>query len=84
MIRKVVQVASAGDNSQLTGVVMKVLDRDGIDFVEYQIDLKQCMSDKTKFNEDLQKCFTIIMGQCSPSMEQALDSETSFKAMKEN
>ena len=67
----------------IRGVERDVLDREGIDFVEYQIDLKQYKSDKTIYNENLQKCFTIIMGQCSPSMEPALESEVMFEGMKE-
>jgi len=83
IIRKIVQEATVRDNTVVRYVERGVLDREGIDFVEYQIDLKQYKSDKTIYNENLQKCFTIIMGKYSPSMEQALDLEVMFKGMKE-
>ena len=41
MIRKIVQEATVGEDSVIIGVERDVLDRDGIEFVEHQIDLKQ-------------------------------------------
>ena len=82
MVRKIAQEASMGDNSVLTGVERNFLDKYGIDFVEYQIDLRQYMSDKMIYNDNIQTCFTIIMSQCSPSMEKALEAEASYKVMK--
>jgi len=83
MIRKIVYEATVGDNSAIRGIEKDVLDREDIDDVEYQIELKQYKSDKKIYKENLQKCFTIIMGQCSPSMERALESEVMCKDMKE-
>ena len=79
MTTRIVQEASIGDNSVLTGVRRDVLDKNGVNFVEYQIDLKQYLSGKTKYTENLQKCFTTIMGQYSPLMKQALVAESTLK-----
>jgi len=68
-ITKIVQEASAGKNSVMTGVSKEVVDKDSEDYVIYQIKLKQYISDTSKYTDNLEKCFSEIIGQCSPGME---------------
>ena len=58
---KVIQVASYGDDSKLTGEVQSVVDKDGEKFITYQIQLKQYLADISKYNENLERCFGIII-----------------------
>ena len=67
----------------MIGKEVIVIDKDGEDYVEYQINLKQYMTDLTKFNSDLEKIFSLLLGQCSPSMEQSLAGEAEFSLIKE-
>lgn len=69
MTKKIVQVATLGEDSKMIGKEVTDIDKDGEDYVEYQINLKQYMSDLTKFNSDLEKIFSLLLGQCSPSIE---------------
>ena len=82
MINKVVQVATEGENSRLIGEVQSVIDKEGEGFIVYQIRLKQYLSDIGKYNADLEKCFSIIIGQCSPAMEQSLAANNKFEGIK--
>ena len=79
---KVIQVATEGDDSILKGEVKSVVDKDGEEFIMYQIQLKQYLADASKYNENLERCFGIIMGQCSPSMEQSLMANENFVELK--
>ena len=67
--KKIVQVPTVGDQSILIGVEKEAIDTDSEDFLEYQLELKQYVSDNSRYNSDLQKCFSMIMGQCSPAVE---------------
>ena len=60
-----------------------VIDKDGEDFLIYQIDLKQYPGNSNKFNGDLKKCYSLLIGQCSPTMEQIVSGDKDFKAIKE-
>jgi len=51
-------------------------------FFEYQHELKKYIDNKAKYHEDIQKCFTIIIGQCSPDIEQLLTTEESYDTIK--
>ena len=83
-VKKIVQVGSIGDNSVLTGEEKEVVDTDSENFLEYQLQLKQYVSDKSKYTDDLQKCFSMIIGQCSPAVEQNLEADDSYAAIKES
>ena len=83
MTTKVVQVATIGEDSKMVGKEVVVIDKDGEEYVEYQINLKQYMTDLNKFNSDLIKIFSLLIGQCSPSMEQSLAGEKEFSIIKE-
>jgi len=82
-IKKIIQEATIGLNSVLIGKEVEVIDKDGEAYVEYQLYLKQYLSDGTKFNSDIEKLFSLLLGQCSPSMEQSLAGEKNFKNIKE-
>ena len=83
MVDKVIQEATLGSDSKLVGKLVKVLDKDGEDFVTYQIQLKQYIGDLAKYTDNLEKCFSVILGQCSPAMEQSLESDTKYKTVKQ-
>ena len=57
----------------------KILDRDGVEWVKYQYALKKYIDLETKLNDDLQRTFNIILAQCSPAIERALESELEYK-----
>ena len=40
MVDKVVQEASLGEDSKLTGVIKSVIDKDGEDYMMYEINIK--------------------------------------------
>ena len=52
------------------------------DFYEYQHELKNYIKSKVKYNYSLTKCFTIIIRQCSPDIEQLLKSEETYGSLK--
>ena len=81
-ITKVVQVPTLGSSSIMEGVEREVIDRDSDTFFEYQEEMKRYVSDKAKYLKDMQDCFDIIMGQCSPAVEQNLESEDTFAEIK--
>ena len=64
------------------GVGKTVVDKESEDYLEYQVELKQFIVDKAKFRDDIHKCFNIIMGQCSPAVEQNLEAEEVFEELK--
>ena len=66
----------------MRGVLKNVIDKDGEDYVIYQIKLKQYISDLSKYTDSLEKCFSEIMGQCSPGMEQALEGEGTYASIE--
>ena len=76
-------MAILGSDSKLVGQVRSVLDRDGEAFITYQIELKQYVGDVAKYKDNLEKCFSTIIGQCSPAIEQSLESQDKFKDVKE-
>ena len=82
VINKVVQEATVGKGSKLVGKVKSVIDKDVEAFITYQIMLKQYLGDISKYNDSLEKCFSIIIGQCSPAMEQSLTANAKFAAIK--
>ena len=59
----------------MMGKEVTCIDKDGEEFAEYSLYFKQYMTDVTDFNADLVKCYSIIIGQCNPSMGQALTGE---------
>lgn len=61
----------------------EVLDKDGEEWIIYQIRLKKYIDRVTKLEDDLQQIFNIIIGQCSPGMEQALSGMKDFKTINE-
>lgn len=67
----------------MTGVEREVIDKDSETFLEYQMELRQCISDKMKYKEDIQKCSDIIIGQCSSSVEQNLELDDKYIKIKE-
>ena len=71
-----------GADSKLVGVSMTVIEKDSEDYLEYQVELKQYITDKSKYRESVHKCFNIIIGQCSRSMEQNLEADDIFKGLK--
>ena len=53
-MKKIIQEATIGINSVLIGKEVEVLDKDSEAYVEYQLYLKQYLSDVTKFNSDIE------------------------------
>ena len=82
MVQKVVQEATLGDDSKLIDVTKNVIDKDGEDYMMYQINLKQYVSDLTKYNDNMEKWYSVIIGQCSPAIEQELEAHDSFLTIK--
>ena len=82
-IEKIIQEATIGLNNILIRKEVEVIDKDGESYVEYQLYLKQYLSDVTKFNSDIEKLFNLLLGQCSPSMELSLAGEKNYKNIKE-
>ena len=64
------------------GVTKRVIDKDGEDYMVYQINLKQYVSNLTKYDDNLEKWYSVIIGQCSPAIEQELEADNSFLAIK--
>ena len=58
------------------------MDKDSEDYLEYQVELKQYMTDKIKYRDDVHKWFNIIVGKCSPTVEQYLEAEETFNDFK--
>ena len=75
MITKIVREALAGANSTITGVEKECNDKDGEDYIIYQIKLKQYTSNLSKLINSLKTCFSEIIRKCSSGMEQALEGE---------
>ena len=46
-----------------------MLDKDGEDWIMYQLQMKKYMCRTTKLDDDIQQIFNIVLGQCSSSME---------------
>lgn len=67
----------------LRGIKQEVVDKNSEQYLEYQMKLKQSIADKFKYKDYLQKCFSIIMGQCSPSVEQNVEADEIFYNIKE-
>ena len=60
-----------------------VLDRECGEFIEYQIKIKKYVGRKNTLDDDIQQIFNIIYGQCSPGMQQKLESDVDFKNVKD-
>ena len=84
MTTKAIQIASVGTNSTFTAKEVTVIDRECEEYAEYQIYLKQYISDITMFNDNLEKYFSLLLDQCSPSMEQSLAGGKKYEKIKEN
>ena len=69
MVDKVVQWASLGDNGKMVGVIKSVIDKGGEEYMMYQINLNQYVNDLSKCNDNLEKCYSVIIGQCGPEIE---------------
>jgi len=61
----------------------EILDKDGEEWVVYQLELKKYIDHKSKLDDDLQQIFNVIIGQCSPGMEQAFAGVMDFATTKE-
>ena len=82
IIDKVVQEATLGECIKVMGVLRSVIDKNGEDYVMYHIRLKQHVSDLSKYEDNLEKYFSVIIGQCSPAIEQIFEGDESFMAIK--
>ena len=60
-----------------------VLDKDGEDWMMYQIKLKKYVDCLSNMEDGVQQVFNIILGQCTPEMEQTLEAITNYKIIKE-
>ena len=73
--KKDIQVATVGEYIILVGRVVSVVDKNYKEYDKYIIQLKQYTWDLAIFNSELEKCFSLLTGQCSPSMEKFLSGE---------
>ena len=80
--KNIVQETTVGDGRKLVGVGKEAIDRDSDKFFEYQVEMKQYVSDKTRYKYDLQNYFNVILGQCSPAVLQNLESEDAYDDVK--
>jgi len=62
MINKVIQEATEGEVSKIIGVVRSVIDKDGKEYMMYQVSLKQYVSDLSIYDDNLEKCYIVIIG----------------------
>ena len=84
MVTKVMQ---AGDvkkygEYKVMGESRLVLDRDREDFVMYQFEVKQYTEYNNKVSGETERCYILLIGQCSPSMEHTLYRDKDFKKIK--
>merc|ERR1740124_1955217 len=82
MINKVIQEATEGEDIKIIGVVRSVIDKDGKEYMMYQVNLKQYVSDLAIYDDNLERCYSVIIGQCSPTIEQDLEANDSFLPIK--
>ena len=82
MISKIIQEATEGEDSRMMGIMKTVIDKDGEEYIMYQMQLKQYVSDLARYEDNLEKCYSVIIGQCSPSIEQDLEADASFLTIK--
>ena len=61
-----------------------VLDKECEEFIEYQIEIKKYVDRKNKLDDDIQQIYNIVYGQCSPGMQQKLESDDDFNMIKQN
>ena len=64
-----VEEEDPNDATKKIMVEKEIVDKDSEDFYEYTHELKKYVDNKLKYDDDIQRCFTIIMGQCSPDIE---------------
>ena len=62
---------------------LTVLNKDGEQWIMYQLQLKKYIDRATKLDDDIQQIFSIILGQYSPGMEQTLLAIKGYNLMKE-
>ena len=60
-----------------------MIDNDGEEWVIYQLKLKKYIDRTTKLDDELQQIYNIIIGQCSPGIEQSLAAVKDFDTIKE-
>ena len=72
------------DNPSDKTSATRILDRDGEDFIKYQIGIKKYVDQKNKFEDDIQQIFDIVHEQCSPTIQQKLDADNNYKAIKDD
>ena len=82
MVIKNFQEATLGEDSKMKGVAKRVIDKDGEDYAIYQIKLKKYINDLSKYDENLEKCYSVIIGQCSSAIEQTLEGDDKFMSIK--
>ena len=83
MMTKVIQIVSVEENSTMTGTEVRVIEKIGEPYEEYQLHLKQYYFNVKKFNSEIEECFSLILGKSIPAMEQFLAGEKGFNNIKE-
>ena len=63
----------------MIGVKREVIDKESEAYLEYQLELKQCIFNRSQYRSDLQQCFSMILKQCSPAVERNLEGDESYK-----
>ena len=61
-------IPDPNDTSKIIIDIVVQVDKDSEEFYEYQHELKKDIDNKNKYKDNMQKCFTIIYGQCSPDI----------------
>ena len=67
------QIVTLGEDSKLIRTHVKVVNKDCEEYVEYQIELKQYKLRFSRFHFNSEKKSSILLGICSPSIEQYLE-----------
>lgn len=62
MTKKIVQVVTLGEGSTITSKEVEVVNRESKAYVEHHLYLEQYMTDVIKFNSDIEKYFSLLLG----------------------
>ena len=74
----VVETEDLNDSKKIITTTKIEIDKDSEVFFEYQSELQEYIDRECNYNEDTQKHFTIVLGQCSPDIEELLKLEATY------
>ena len=77
-----VQEAILGNNNKMIVVTQIFIDKDGGEYMTYHINLKQYVINPIKYDNNLEKFYSVIIRKYSPLIEQDFEADDSFLAIK--